>query len=258
LDIHFINLDRSKDRLAEFQDLNRHLGELTRVRAIEERRIDIKLLAQRGLVKGDILSMYPIGALCQALSHFGLWNMAVESGKRMTIADDDAIFNLKFESCAEEVLNALPPEWDLILWGWNFDAFMIFEMLPGVSPCIGQFDQDKMRSNTRAFQELPLSPRAYKLIWSYGHTAYTVSPKGAQNLKSKCFPLQPMQVPFPESARRVTRAPSFPNVGLDVTLNSVHQHLNAYVCFPPLVISKNEHAKSTIQPGGSGAVAHHR
>jgi len=253
LHVHFINLDRSTDRLAEFKAVNSHLAEVTRIPAIEEQRIDIQSLTQQGLVKGDILSMYPIGAVCQALSHRALWNKAIESGMPITIADDDAIFNLNFDFCAAEVIKTLPPDWDVILWGWNFDLFMIFDMLPGVSPCVCQFDQDKMRLNTRAFQQMSISPRAHKLIWSFGHTSYTVSPKGAESLRSRCFPLQPMLVPCPEGIRTPPHSPNYRNVGLDNTMNNVYRHLNAFICFPPLVISTNEHAKSTIQTGSPAA-----
>jgi glycosyl transferase family 25 len=254
LHVHFINLDRSPDRLAEFKSVNSHLASATRVPAIEEHRIDIASLAQQGLVQADILSTYRIGALCQALSHRALWVKAAESATPVTIADDDAIFNLNFNTLAADVLKSLPPDWDVILWGWNFDAFMIFDMLPGVSPCVAYFDQDKMRLNTRTFREMPISPRAHKLIWSFGHTSYTVSPKGGQLLASKCFPLRPMMVHCPEGARTPARTPSFHNIGLDLTLDSVYRDINAFICIPPLVISTNEHAKSTIQPGGSGVV----
>jgi glycosyl transferase, family 25 len=247
LHVHFVNLDRSTDRLAEFKAVNAHLAEVTRIPAIEEHRIDIQALTQQGLVHGDILSMYPIGAVCQALSHRALWTKAIESDGPITISDDDAIFNFKFDAVAAEVIKNLPHDWDVILWGWNFDLFMIFDMLPGVSPCVCQFDQDKMRLNTRTFQQLPVSPRAHKLIWSFGHTSYTVSPKGARILKSGCFPLRPMLVPCPEGIRTPPHSLNYRNVGLDNTLNSLYRHLNAFICFPPLVISTNEHSKSTIQ-----------
>jgi glycosyl transferase, family 25 len=253
--VHFINLDRSKDRLAEFQAVNSHLTEVTRIPAVEERRIDLDLLTREGLVNGDILSMYPIGSLCHVLSELALWNKAIETKQPVTIADDDTIFNLKFEATAPEVIRSLPPDWDLILWGWNFDLFMIFDMLPGVTPCVCQFDQDKMRLNTRAFQEMSISPRAHKLTWAFGMISYTVSPKGAQNLKSKCFPLQPMLIPCPDGIRTPPHSPSYRNVGPDNTINNFHRHLQSFVCVPPLVISKNDHAMSTIQAGGAGTVS---
>jgi glycosyl transferase, family 25 len=254
LHVHFINLDRSKDRLAEFLAVNSHLAEVTRCQAVDVDRIDLRLLTAQGLVKEDILSAYPIGAVCYALWHFKIWNMAIESGKHMTVADDDAIFNLKFDACAAELIGTLPPGWDMIHWGWNFDNHMAFDILPGVTPCVAGLDEGKMRLNTRGFQELSLSPRAYRLRWSSGTPCCTVSPKGAQNLKSKVFPLRPYIFPWPEELPKPSPTAAMKTVGLDITLNSLYRELNAYVCFPPLVITKNERSNSTIQSGGSGTV----
>ena len=252
--VHFFNLDRCEERLAEFMNVNGHLEELTRVRAFDSDGIDLITLAQQGLVKGDILSMYPVGAVCLALGNCALWNMAIESGKHMTVAEDDAIFNLKFDVCAAEVIETLPPDWDLIHWGWNLDAPLVFDMLHGVTPCVVHCDQDKMRLNTRNFQGLSLSPRPFRAAWLLGRPCYTISPKGAENLKSKVFPLRPFTFPWPEGLPKPTPTAVKKTVGFDYALNSVYRQVNAYVCFPPLVITKNERWKSTIQPGGSGTV----
>jgi Tfp pilus assembly protein PilF/GR25 family glycosyltransferase involved in LPS biosynthesis len=257
LHVHFINLDRSKDRLAEFQSVNSHLAQITRVAAFEEHRVDLDALTRQGLVTSDILTTYPIGALCHVMSDILLWNKAIESAEQITVADDDTIFNLNFDVEAAELVKTLPPDWDLIIWAYNFDAFLAFDLLPGVSPCVVHFNQDKMRLNTRTFQQTSISPRAYRLLWAFGSNCYTVSPKGAENLKRKCFPLRPAVVPWPEGVRGPGNSVGFPNVGLDVTFNGLCRDLNIFVCFPPLVISKNEKSKSTIQAGGSGATHFH-
>jgi GR25 family glycosyltransferase involved in LPS biosynthesis len=145
LHVHFINLDRSKDRLAEFQSVNSHLAQITRVAAFEEHRVDLDALTRQGLVTSDILTTYPIGALCHVMSDILLWNKAIESAEQITVADDDTIFNLNFDVEAAELVKTLPPDWDLIIWAYNFDAFLAFDLLPGVSPCVVHFNQDKMR-----------------------------------------------------------------------------------------------------------------
>jgi Tfp pilus assembly protein PilF len=151
-------------------------------------------------------------------------------------------------------MKTLPPEWDLVFWGWNFDVVVVFDMLPGVSPCIAQFDQGKMRLHTRDFPRLPIAPRAHRLLWSFGMTCYSVSPRGARNLSDKCFPLRPMFIPWPEGVPRPIQSPGIHNIGIDATLNGIYRDLNAYVCFPPLVISPNDRATSTIQAGGAGTL----
>ena len=245
--VHVVNLDRSPDRLVEFSRANGHLAEVTRFPAVDGQRLDIPSLAAQGLAAADILSMYRIGAVGAAMSNIALWEKAIRTGRNVTIAEDDAIFNRQFDRRAEELIAGLPPDWDLIAWGFNFDLFMSFEMLPGVSLCVAQFEQERMRANVDAFQAQPIAPRAYRLRWAFGTPCYTVSPKGALALKTKCLPLRPMLIPCPEGAKAPPHARIFRNVGIDNTLNSVYSDLNAFVCFPPLVVVKNEPAKSTIQ-----------
>jgi glycosyl transferase family 25 len=247
LRVHFINLDRSPDRLAEFKAVNGHLSDIERFAAVDGKTVDMRLLASRGLVEGDILSMYPIGAVGAALSALALWNFAIESGRNLTIADDDVVFHSRFEDHAGEVINSLPPDWDLILWGWNFDLFMSFEMLPGVSYCVAQFDEKRMQANTKLFQAQPVAPRAFKLLWAFGMPCYTISPKGAHAFRARCFPLRPLVVRVPEGLRAHPHSEYFRTVGFDNTMNGVYRHLNSFVSFPPLVIVENLRAKSTIQ-----------
>jgi len=247
LHVHVINLDRSPDRLAEFGSVNRHLAEVTRFAAVDGQRLDIPSLAAQGLAATDILSMYRIGAVGDAMSNIALWELAIRTGRNVTIAEDDAIFNRQFDRCAEETIAGLPSDWDLIAWGFNFDLFMSFDMLPGVSLCVAQFEQERLRANVDAFQVQTIAPRAYRLRWAFGTPCYTVSPKGALALKTKCLPLRPMLIPCPEGAKAPPHARVFRNVGIDNTLNSVYPDLNAFVCFPPLVVVKNEPARSTIQ-----------
>jgi len=247
LHLHLINLDRSSDRLAEFKAVNAHLAQVSRFPAVDGSTLDIAALAARGLVAPDILTHYPLGAVGLAMSNLALWDMAIQTRTNVTIVEDDAIFNRQFDRCADEVIRTLPPDWDVIVWGWNFDLFLSFEMLPGVSLCLAQFEQDRMRANVGAFQQQPVAPRPYRLRWAFGTFCYTVSPKGAAALKGKCLPLRPMLIECPEAKRAPPLATTFRNVGLDNTLNSVYRALNAFICFPPLVIAKNETSRSTIQ-----------
>jgi glycosyl transferase, family 25 len=251
LRVHFINLDRSQDRLVEFRKMNSHLSDAVRFSAIDGHRLDIESLARQGLLTRDIFPSYSVGAVGVALSHRSLWQVAAERNEMLTIAEDDVIFHSQFETLAQEIIKTLPRDWDFVLWGWNFDAFLAFDMVPGVSTCRAQFDSDSIRLKARAFQRLPLSPRAHKLILSFGMTCYSISPKGAENLKSKCFPLRPMFISWPADVPRPAVFPSRRNVGIDAVLNSLYRQLNAYVCFPPLVVTENERGESTIQHEGS-------
>jgi hypothetical protein len=36
------------------------------------------------------------------------------------------------------------------------------------------------------------------------------------------------------------------NVGLDIAINAVHDQMNSLICFPPLAVSRNDLAQSTV------------
>ena len=118
--VHFINLDRSKARLAEFRNLNNHLTDAVRFPAVDGQSLDIQSLARKGLVTADILNTYVIGAVGCSMSHVALWDAAIETGQPLTLCEDDTIFNRGFESYADQVITTLPPEWDLYSLGMEF------------------------------------------------------------------------------------------------------------------------------------------
>jgi glycosyl transferase, family 25 len=249
LHIHLVNLDRSQQRLTEFCDLNRHLTSVSRFPAIEGSTLDIDTLVQQGLVTKDILNkdFFTPGALGCAISNLALWDRAIFNNQSVTIVEDDAIFNFGFEANAEALLKDLPEDWDIIFWGFNFDMFICFDMLPGVSPCVATFDQAKMRTGTAAFQKLSIKPQAFKAIWVFGTSCYSISPNGAKVLKSKILPLRPQIISLPEAKKVPPFGPNWRTVGIDNCINAVHREINSFVCFPPLVISKNEADKSTVR-----------
>ena len=242
--IHLLNLDRTPQRLAAFRSVNAHLHELERVAAVDGRSINRLALQQRGVISGP-LPHYTDGAVGAALSHLRLWEQAIATGQPLTIAEDDAIFHRRFDALAPLLLDSLPADWDFVLWGWNFDSVMAFELLSGVSPCVGLFDQQRMREGAERFQDLPLKPQAFRLLRAFGLVAYTLSAQGASRLKRLCLPIGELSVFYPGINR------TMPNSGIDCLLNAHYPSVNAYVCVPPLVLSKNEEEISTIQGGSS-------
>jgi GR25 family glycosyltransferase involved in LPS biosynthesis len=250
LQIYVVNLDRSPERLSEFCNVNRNLSAtVSRYPAIDGRALDLDALVRQGLATKDIVSpdMFSIGALGCAMSNIALWDKAIGSGQSLTVCEDDAIFNDRFGPCAQGVLKTLPPDWDIIFWGFNFDMFLSFELLPGVSHATTMFDQDRMRANVEAFQKQVITPQAFRLLWAFGTCCYSISPKGAATLKKKILPLAPRVTPFPEGANAYPYSPAWRHVGIDNAINAVHREINSFVCFPPLVVSKNELASSTVQ-----------
>jgi len=243
MDIYVINLDRNKDRMAAFEKLNGTLPlNFSRFSAIDGKNVARGSLVERGVIKADL--GYRDGALGCALSHLALWDLAIERSQPVTVCEDDAIFNRGFSPSAEAMIEALPQNWHLILWGWNFDSVLLFDMLPGVSPCLAAFNQGAMRTGIEAFQSLSLRPQPYKIFSAFGSVGYSLSPTGARTLKKHCFPLRNMDVFVPGLGR------SLVNFGIDIMLNDAYQRINAYACFPPLIITTNDHGTSTVQQPG--------
>jgi GR25 family glycosyltransferase involved in LPS biosynthesis len=239
--IHLINLDRRVDRLAEFTRVNAHVAAIERVAAVDGSTVDRQRLVDSGTIASDLA--YTQGAIGCALSHMGLWRKAVAHAQPITIAEDDAVLHLQFDSLAVGLISTLPADWDLVLWGWNFDSILAFDLLPGISPCVARFDQNQLRNATAKFQTRALSPRAYRLLRAFGSVCYSVSPAGANKLLTQSLPIRPMTVAFP------TVDPAFPNLGIDIVMNAAYSHIAAFVSFPPLVVTCNDRAISTVQTG---------
>ncbi|HZP79373.1 MAG TPA: glycosyltransferase family 25 protein [Pseudolabrys sp.] len=252
--IHIINLDRTPERLSEFTAVNSHLTDLARFSAIDGQQLDIPRLASQNVVAPNVLTTFSLGGVGLALSHLALWEHVIATGQVMTICEDDAIFNRHFEEMADEMLRLLPSDWDFISWGWNFDFFINFEMLPGVSTCLAQFEEKRLREGIGAFQEQGIVAQYFKLNWAYGTPCYSVSPKGAQILKRECFPLRPQLITCPDGHRVPPFSRLYRTVGIDLTLNSIYSKMNAFVCFPPLVVTRNETTRSTVQKAEDNAV----
>jgi GR25 family glycosyltransferase involved in LPS biosynthesis len=103
LDIRLINLDRSIDRLAAFQVVNKHMmPHVTRFPAIDGKNVERATFVERGIIAPDL--GYKDGALGNALSQIELWDTAIREDRTLTICEDDAIFNRSFCAASEAVL----------------------------------------------------------------------------------------------------------------------------------------------------------
>ena len=246
MNIYAVNLDRSPERYEEFKAINAPvLAAVVRQSAVDGSTLDTEKLVEHGLVDRAVLRTYTPGALGYALTHLGLWHHAAERGEDITLCDDDAIFNRYFIEASATAVARLQDGWDLILWGWNFDSHLTFELLPNVSFCWSVFDQNAMRQGVSQFIEQEIDLRFFRLLRAFGTPCYSVSPNGARLLQQHCFPLRPMPIYSPILKQIV------PNNGIDIMMNQLYSQMRAFVSFPPLVITKNDHRISTVQTGAS-------
>lgn len=238
MQIRVLNLDRSRDRLDSFRAHNPHLPWIERVTAIDGATLDRAKLVADGWLTSDL--SYTQGAVGNALSHMGLWKEAAAGNASLTILEDDAVLCGNFREEASRVLDNLDPDWDFMLWGYNFDTVLSYELMPGLSSCTALFDQTRMRQKLSSFHTMQGTTSGYRLLRSLGIPAYSISPTGAKKLLQFCRPLRPMNVDFPFLGMRS-------NFSIDFMLNGICQHISAYVAVPALALTANDHSQSTVQ-----------
>lgn len=182
------------------------------------------------------------GAYGCALSHLTLWEMAIESRRALTVAEDDVIFRSDFVAESERLLASMPADWDLIVWGWNFDSILSVDPMPGVAPIVMVSNQDALRTHADTFRQMTAPVCALKLDKCFGTPAYTISPAGAERFRFRCFPIENHPVYFPLLNKRIA------TTGIDIAMNRFYASTRSFVAFPPLAITKNERTGSTVQP----------
>jgi GR25 family glycosyltransferase involved in LPS biosynthesis len=238
---YVISLQRTPERLEAFYRVNGNRDRIEHFPAVDGRTLDRRALVEQELIESE-LAQYTDGAIGCALSHKRLWELAVETGEPVTILEDDAVLNRQFLDGAEATASQ-SANWDYLQWGWNFDAYLTFLLPGGLSPCVTRFNQTHMRQQVSQFQQEEIAPGFHRLISAFGIPAYTVSPRGAEKLLDWCFPLSAGEV-FVRGLER-----NVPYDGVDTVMNSffIEPHAQAYVAFPPLVITPNDRSISTIQ-----------
>jgi glycosyl transferase family 25 len=238
--IRVISLQRTPERRQVFLGRNGHLPSEF-FDAVDGSRLTQAEIVATGLFAPGLVATYTPGAYGAALSHWQLWGDAIELGRPLTVAEDDAVFRLDFAERSQAVLSALHDDWDLVLWGWNFDSVLSVHAMPGVSPAAMLFDQALLRRSLDTFQRSVDPVLALRLDKCFGIPAYTISVKGAQRMRQLCFPLAQLSVRFPILNRE------FPNLGVDLAMNAAYSNTASYACFPALAVTCNDREASTIQ-----------
>ena len=239
MQMRVINLNRSQDRLAGFRARNPARDDIVRFPAIDGSQADRGRLIATEVLSPDL--EYTDGALGCALSHLMQWRDVIQSDAMLTIVEDDTILAANFVEEASRLLDLLPSDWEYVMWGYNFDAAVTFDLLPGYTPCQAVFDQDASRRSSQNFSCETVDSRLFRLFGAFGTACYSISPRGARRLLDFCLPLRPMMVQHPSLPGPL------PNTGIDSMIAKLWPSMQAFVAVPPLAITDNEHAISTVQ-----------
>jgi len=239
--VSYINLERRKDRNERFLRLNSALADFRRWDAVDGAHLRVEDLIAEGVIQ-EPLRAYTPGALGNALSHKKMWECCASNGGVLTVAEDDAVFNQRFAGRAPKILAGLPPDWDIILWGWNFDALLHVKIAEGIKDAIMRFDRVQLGPRVSEFQERNYEAIPLRLVTAFGVVCYSISPKGARRLLALCFPLRNKSVVVPSMRWRL------PNATIDAVMNKHYRDLSSYVSFPPLVWTENDWGTSDVHP----------
>ena len=237
----YLNLRRRPDRNAQFLRWNASVAELERVEAVDGARLQTEDFVREGVIEAP-LKHCTAGSLGNAASHKRMWERSAAEQAVVTVAEDDAVLNRRFVEKASALLSRLPRDWDIVLWGWNFDAILHVEIIEGMKRAVVRSDRRPLGDRLAEFQEKDYEATLLPLVAAFGTVCYSVSPQGARQLLDSCFPLKRERVVVPGMKIRL------PSDTIDVVMIQHYRRLKSYVCVPPLAWTENDKSISDIEP----------
>lgn len=242
---YVLNLTRAPERLATFRTINPECTYFNRKAAVDGKTINRADLVSQGLITADL--DYTDGALGCALSHMMIWAEVLKNQEPATIVEDDAILREDFLAEQARILQQTSPDWEIIHWGFNTDAYITFDLMPNVSPFTGSLYQHAILQNLPQFRKARYQAQLLSLLRSHGTICYSISPLGAKHLLENVMPLRPMETFYPGLNRNKA------NTGIDDMMANQYERMKAYVCLPPIAIPENDVSRSSVQPQGAQA-----
>jgi GR25 family glycosyltransferase involved in LPS biosynthesis len=229
-----ISLESTPQRLRAFKSNNPGL-EFEWFKAINGKRLEREALIESGLLSESC--GYTDSQVGCALSHVSVWDKCIKEQVSITIFEDDAIVHPKFSEFAEFYSTTN----DYIFWGWNFDAPLSLEISEGLGPINIITDQVFMRENYQKHLSSEIKIQLHNLTFLCGVMAYTLSPRIAQILLKNNLPIRERECQMPLVGK-------IKNSGIDLSMSIDLKDLGAVVCLPPLALSLNDKAHSTVNP----------
>lgn len=235
----FISLPSDPIRYKNFLYYNRHVPGITLFPGINGKDFLRKHGRQKDLIAKTC--KWKAGQLGCGLSHASLWMNAVKTSNVTTIFEDDAHLCRNFEHESHKILEQLPADFDVILWGANPGTYYTFGIVPGTAKCHAYLDKSDVWSSLDNFCNRRISTNFFPLNQAFGTLGYTVSPKGAKKLIEHCLPFDSIPV-FSLSTQNHYIAD-----GIDGVLNRFYSSMKAFITSPPLALVKDDIEKSSTK-----------
>jgi hypothetical protein len=160
--------------------------------------------------------------------------------KAFIVLEDDAVLRADIEAKLITTIRNLS-EWDIILLGYNTDAPLELNIAPGIL-LRGVFSVKYPKSEQLSDFAASANPIGlHRLRLAMGTCGYVLSPSGANILMRSCFPMDNRFVIYTSGNLR------FMAHGLDSMMATVYSKIRAYACVAPLVMTANDHSRSTVQ-----------
>jgi len=199
--------------------------------------LELETLLAEGVVDASAMS-WPVGQLGCGLSHLACWRECVQLNQSLLIFEDDAVPAVDWQDKLSGLVDKLVGvEFELLLLGWNLDSCTELQWAPGhhlTSLYRPRYpDQASLASALASVQDR----QWLRLMQAFGLAAYIVSPKGARALLDWALPLRSLTI---SNLALNAYAPT----SLDGQLNGIYQQLQAWACFPPLIVGSNDQAQS--------------
>jgi GR25 family glycosyltransferase involved in LPS biosynthesis len=245
--VHLINLDRSPQRLLKFRRRNPHLDNVLRFPAVDGALLDNYSLIREGVVTEG--HFYSPGSLGCSLSHMNLWKKAVSENRVVTVFEDDAVCSENFGKESTDLVSRLPEDWDIVLWGFDFwpkFAWLDFGLAKAKLEFYG--DRSLLEDYSR-FQAAKLPRSPVRIAHVLGVQAYSISPKGARALLEYCLPIRKRFIPFPGTNVAIK------DEVIDCAMCGAYSSMQAFACFPPLVIQDCQQASDRVKGDHPGTQA---
>jgi len=233
-----ITLQRTPERFKQFCAWNSSF-KIRRFVAVDGKKISREKCVQSKLITSD--NEYLPGALGAALSHVTLWQSCASGTEVFHVVEDDIVLRTDFWDAAKPLLATLP-EWDIVLWSHNLDWPIVVGPVLGGENAVIQYNAKDTATKLEAFRGTAAHSVLLPLISAAGIGCYSLSPQGAAKLLSACLPLGSIKARF-----AVEDHLGWNNTGIDVEMVRHYGKMHAFLAFPPLAVTPNEFAKSTIR-----------
>lgn len=184
---------------------------------------------------------WPAGSIACGLSHIRLWETCVILNRPILILENDAKLIDDFEYKLDELMERLPPNWDLTMFGHNWDAPLFvdfFEEEFGTARIA--MNQTLLQKNFDQTNFADKVPKLFKLRVSWGTHCYLISPTGAEKFLERIPKLDNRSFNVPRTGLTLT-----PN-SLDGLMNEHYRDLNCFITLPHWSFVMNDHKLSTI------------